>query len=197
MTLTEAFNLYNNSNYFSKSNIALIVTIILALITLFLSITFITSNKRKEKEGKQNSLIFRNEIILTTLIFLLVFVSMPIMMSEQMTNVLNDMKNKRSAFNQFYLRYHQNELSAESQQLLKEANKQFYELNIEEKEIKNENKTCYSWNLNKAMPAETHCLSNKNSETNKETRDEFEKFIIMRYLFNEKYHPKWNEGYEE
>lgn len=138
MTLTEAFNLYNNSNYFSKSNIALIVTIILALITLFLSITFITSNKRKEKEGKQNSLIFRNEIILTTLIFLLVFVSMPIMMSEQMTNVLNDMKNKRSAFNQFYLRYHQNELSAESQQLLKEANKQFYELNIEEKEIKNE-----------------------------------------------------------
>lgn len=66
MTLTEAFNLYNNSNYFSKSNIALIVTIILALIILFLSITFITSNKRKEKEGKQNSLIFRNEIILTT-----------------------------------------------------------------------------------------------------------------------------------
>lgn len=152
MTLKEAFNLYNNSNYFSKSNVALIVTIILALIILFLSITFITSNKKKEKEGKQNSLIFRNEIILTTLIFLLVFVSMPFMMSEQMTNVLNDMKNKRSAFNQFYLRYHQNELSAESQQLLKEASKQFYELNIEEKEIKNENKTCYSWNLNKAMP---------------------------------------------
>ena len=193
MTLTEAFNLYNNSNYFSKSNVALIVTIILALIILFLSITFITSNKKKEKEGKQNSLIFRNEIILTTLIFLLVFVSMPFMMSEQMTNVLNDMKNKRSAFNQFYLRYHQNELSAESQQLLKEASKQFYELNIEEKEIKNENKTCYSWNLNKAMSTETHCLSNKNSETNKETKNEFEKFIIMRYLFNEKHHPKWNE----
>ena len=193
MTLTEAFNLYNNSNYFSKSNVDLIVTIILALIILFLSITFITSNKKKGKEGKQNSLIFRNEIILTTLIFLLVFVSMPFMMSEQMTNVLNNMKNKRSAFNQFYLRYHQNELSAESQQLLKEASKQFYELNIEEKEIKNENKTCYSWNLNKAMPTETHCLSNKNSETNKETKDEFEKFIIMRYLFNEKHHPKWNE----
>lgn len=193
MTLTEAFNLYNNSNYFSKSNVALIVTIILALIILFLSITFITSNKKKEKEGKQNSLIFRNEIILTTLIFLLVFVSMPFMISEQMTNVLNDMKNKRSAFNQFYLRYHQSELSAERQQLLKEASKQFYELNIEEKEIKNENKTCYSWNLNKEIPTETHCLSNKNSETNKETRDEFEKFIIMRYLFNEKHHPKWNE----
>ena len=193
MTLTEAFNLYNNSNYFSKSNVALIVTTILVLIILFLSITFITSNKKKGKEGKQNSLIFRNEIILTTLIFLLVFVSMPFMMSEQMTNVLNNMKNKRSAFNQFYLRYHQNELSAESQQLLKEASKQFYELNIEEKEIKNENKTCYSWNLNKAMPTETHCLSNKNSETNKETKDEFEKFIIMRYLFNEKHHPKWNE----
>jgi len=25
------------------------------------------------------------------------------------------------------------------------------------------------------------------------TRDEFEKFIIMRYLFNEKHYPKWNE----
>ena len=191
MTLTEAFNLYNNSNYFSKSNVALIVTTILVLIILFLSIILLTSNKKKEKE--QNSLIFLNKTILITLIFLLMFVSTPFMISEQMTNVLNDMKNKRSAFNQFYLRYHQNELSAESQQLLKEANKQFYELNIEEKEIKNENKTCYSWNLNKAMPAETHCLSNKNSETNKETRDEFEKFIIMRYLFNEKHHPKWNE----
>ena len=191
MTLTEAFNLYNNSNYFSKSNIALIVTTILVLIILFLSIISLTSNKKKEKE--QNSLIFRNKTILITLIFLLMFVSTPFMISEQMTNVLNDMKNKRSAFNQFYLRYHQNELSAERQQLLKEASKQFYELNIEEKEIKNENKTCYSWNLNKAIPTETHCLSNKNSETNKETRDEFEKFIIMRYLFNEKHHPKWNE----
>lgn len=117
---------------------------------------------------------------------------MPFMMSEQMTNVLNDMKNKRSAFNQFYLRYHQNELSVENQQLLKEASKQFYELNIEEKEIKNENKTCYSWNLNKSITM--YCLSNKNSETNKETRDEFEKFIIMRYLFNEKHHPRRNEG---
>ena len=191
MTLTEAFNLYNNSNYFSKSNIALIVTTILVLIILFLSIILLTSNKKKEKE--QNSLIFRNKTILITLIFLLMFVLTPFMISEQMTNVLNDMKNKRSAFNQFYLRYHQNELSAERQQLLKEASKQFYELNIEEKEIKNENKTCYSWNLNKAIPTETHCLSNKNSETNKETRDEFEKFIIMRYLFNEKHHLKWNE----
>lgn len=117
-------------------------------------------------------------------------------MTEQMINVRNDMKNKRSAFNQFYLRYHQNELSAENQQLLKEASKQFYELNIEEKEIKNEHKTCYSWNLNKEMPTEMHCLSNKNSDANKETRDEFEKFIIVRYLFNEKYRPKWNEGYE-
>ena len=191
MTLTEAFNLYNNSNYFSKSNVALIVTTILVLIILFLSIILLTSNKKKEKE--QNSLIFRNKTILITLIFLLMFVSTPFIISEQMTNVLNDMKNKRSAFNQFYLRYHQNELSAERQQLLKEASKQFYELNIEEKEIKNENKTCYSWNLNKEIPTETHCLSNKNSETNKETRDEFEKFIIMRYLFNEKHHPKWNE----
>ena len=191
MTLTEAFNLYNNSNYFSKSNVALIVTTILVLIILFLSIILLTSKKKKEKE--QNSLIFRNKTILITLIFLLMFVSTPFMISEQMTNVLNDMKNKRSAFNQFYLRYHQNELSAERQQLLKEASKQFYELNIEEKEIKNENKTCYSWNLNKEIPPETHCFSHKNSETNKETRDEFEKFIIMRYLFNEKHHPKWNE----
>ena len=191
MTLTEAFNLYNNSNYFSKSNVALIVTTILVLIILFLSIILLTSNKKKEKE--QNSLIFRNKTILITLIFLLMFVSTPFMISEQMTNVLNDMKNKRSAFNQFYLRYHQNELSAERKQLLKEASKQFYELNIEEKEIKNENKTYYSWNLNKEIPTETHCLSNKNSETNKETRDEFEKFIIMRYLFNEKHYPKWNE----
>lgn len=192
MTLTEAFNLYNNSNYFQKNNVVLIVTIILILITLFFSIILLILTYNK-KEKKQNSSTSSNEAILIILILSLILVSAHLVMIESITNLSNKIKNNTEAFNQFYLRYHQNELSAENQQLLKEAQKQFYELNIEEKEIKNDHKTCYSWNLNKAMPTETYCLSNKNSEANKETKDEFEKFIIMRYLFNEKHHPKWNE----
>lgn len=190
MTLNEAFDLYNSSNYFQKSNIFLISSLIIGIIELIGIKILIISDKKKEKEGKQNSFRFRDEIILLILVLIMLILTTCII-GEQITNVLNSIKNNTEAFNQFYLRYHQNELSVENQQLLKEASKQFYELNIEEKEIKNENKTCYSWNLNKSITM--HCLSNKNSEANKETKDEFEKFIIMRYLFNEKHHPKWNE----
>lgn len=190
MTLNEAFDLYNSSNYFQKSNIFLISSLIIGIIELIGIKILIISDKKKEKEGKQNSFRFRDEIILLILVLTMLILTTCII-GEQITNVLNNIKNNTEAFNQFYLRYHQNELSVKNQQLLKEASKQFYELNIEEKEIKNENKTCYSWNLNKSITM--YCLSNKNSEANKETKDEFEKFIIMRYLFNEKHHPKWNE----
>ena len=190
MTLNEAFDLYNSSNYFQKSNIFLISSLIIGIIELIGIKILIISDKKKEKEGKQNSFRFRDEIILLILVLTMLILTTCII-GEQITNVLNSIKNNTEAFNQFYLRYHQNELSVENQQLLKEASKQFYELNIEEKEIKNENKTCYSWNLNKSITM--YCLSNKNSEANKETKDEFEKFIIMRYLFNEKHNHKWNE----
>lgn len=186
MTLNEAFDLYNSSNYFQKSNIFLISSLIIGIIELIGIKILIIYDKKKEKEGKQNSFRFRDEIILLILVLTMLILTTCII-GEQITNVLNSIKNNTEAFNQFYLRYHQNELSVENQQLLKEASKQFYELNIEEKEIKNENKTCYSWNLNKSITM--YCLSNKNSEANKETKDEFEKFIIMRYLFNEKHNP--------
>lgn len=128
------------------------------------------------------------------------FVFMPLQVGIKLDNLYNKIIQATPAFEQIYLRYNHNQLSEINQKIFQNALGKTDELFIEKqkRQINNnatnndkELQTCYSWNYNNVR--ETYCLSNENSEANKEDRDYFEKFLIVRYIYQEKNSPRLNE----
>lgn len=196
-SIEEAFNLYHNSNYFVEDNSNIYLKLIMYSLIIIIVLFFLLKRYSDKKNKKYVEII---GAVLAIIMLANMFVFMPLQIGIKFDNLHNKIIQTKPAFEQIYLRYNHNQLSEINQKIFQNALGKTHELFIEKqkRQINNnatnnykELQTCYSWNYNNVR--ETYCLSNENSETNKEDRDYFEKFLIVRYIYQEKNSPRLNE----